>query len=104
MDNLFQEIEDLYWENLTLDILGQRPKKNMINISEPSPTQSESNDDGQVTLEQFSSMWNPTVLYLLPKNTCQRTYPVTIYLHLCLRYKKGSSAVALFLMLREAYF
>ena len=48
VDNLFQEIEDLYWENLTLDILGQRPKKNMINISEPSPTQGESNVDGQV--------------------------------------------------------
>ena len=55
-------------------------------------------------LKQFSSMWNPTVLYLLPKNICQRTHPVTIYLHLCLRYKKGFCAVALFLMLREAPF
>lgn len=54
MDNLFQEIEDLYWENLTLDILGQRPfspekhDKQDISISEPSLTKSESNVDGQV--------------------------------------------------------
>ena len=37
-------------------------------------------------------------------NTCQRTHPVTIYLHSHLRYKKGSCAAALFLTLREAHF